>query len=316
MAIDSKKEKTFWQKTCSLWITIWIIFNPSTLVAIGVAICLAIDSLINSSWKERKDQIQQRLVPLCRDNLCVLDKEYAHHIDFSYENYISYYDFKQRLKIENSDYDIVKFLVYLENHYYFLFNKQEKEYCIGKTDTNFDNFEYVFYFDEEIESYNSGYDSKMYYKTNSGFYELDLFDNTLEKIPSDSEDIKIFDDDESYYKEKCKLIDGRCLTEEKVLLRNRDNTANVSLFDVGLIKKDIYSIMIEYDFKPFWHYSFEDNISYIVYRGNPNADWKYDYLIIGYSMIKQEITGYQMFSNVHSNSFKFFPVITIEEAKE
>ena len=156
----------------------------------------------------------------------------------------------------------------------------------------------------------------MYYKTNSGFYELDLFENTLEKIPGDSEDIKIFDDDELYYKEKCKLIDGRCLIEEKVLLRNRDNTSNVSLFDVELIQKDIYSIMMEYDFKPFRHYSFEDNISYILYRGNPNVDSAYDYLIVGYSMIKQEIMGYQMFSNIHLNSFKFFPVITIEEAKE
>lgn len=294
------------------WIAIWILFNPFTIVVLIFAVCLVIYNVASSPWKEKQNQIQQTLVPLCSETFCVIDKKNTKQIEFSFKNVISYHNFKDRFDIEKNNFSTVSFLAFLDDFYYFLFENKgssNKGYYIGRTDINLDTFELVFSIEGEIETYDSGYDSKMYYCSNSRYYVFDFYKLILNEVPIDSEEAKVLMDNGLYYKNKNEFIDGVCRIDESVHLLSSDYSADFCMFDEQLIDDIIYTKIKEFGFTPKRFFSIKTGFVYIVYCGNPDLDFWYDCLVVEYDEKSQKALGYQMFDNINFNSYKFFPRI-------
>lgn len=307
-------KKNKWKKMLPFWIAIWSIFN---LLLLFLCVFAVSETIKNNKASLNSEQIKNELDPLCDGDFCVyhdIEKNYYHFPSLSE----SLYD-KSSFDVGEDSYLLYNFLMYNDRYYYFLVEEtkgyREWEYHIARTNLRLDNFELIKSIGLGIRgkvSSRSGFDNVFYFRIKDEYYTFDALTSSLIEVDSDSREAKINELSNSDYIKTFGIELSKCSTDKSGFYIFSYNGELFSI-DENIIDIDILKIIKKYKFEPYYHQSYSDGFSSIIFYTNSGSWDSSDCLIINYNRDNNIAIGYQTFHKVDKYNFAIYPKISYDK---
>ena len=276
------------------------VFPLLLVVFLSVSLTSCFDS------KARRNGILERLVPLCGGVDYVYRDFECSSIDINFSKHI----FDNESIISGLSYDGLDFLFFNDTNYYFLLEKKTGRFtyedAIYRTDSELNNIELIYDFGREITNINRGADQTIYFKNDDKYCFFDMRTNELKEVETGSieEKIALFSKKEywdyfGYYCLKCDNSNGCCYCQKN---------DKEYIFDEKEISEDVYLLMKEFDFQPYYFYLHPSKTASVLYYAYyDNWCGMFYCLIINFDLESGKVNSYNLFDYCDGFNFRLYP---------
>lgn len=261
--------------------------------------------------EKRMAIIERDLAPLCVGRDYAYDDLEGSMIKMSFSTQVSE-NGEGAWLLPNQNYSSISLLLFDNSNYYFLLTKKIKprirEDIICKTDLNLDNFEILHNFGQEIDSHNSGFDNRVFFRVDDIGFVFDTKTNEMKETEPGSSDDLMTKCSKKEYWEFFGCFLGKCKRTNNYCQYYVDGVQYI--FDEKSIDDKVFQAMNNCCFEPTYYFASSLGKTGILYYARIDNFWDiYACLIIQYDNNSSEDISYNLFNYCDKHNFRLYPNI-------